>query len=108
VDGINTELTEGMTQLSGISITRCLLTVRPASSKPSICSNAILASSALLYLCENVAAYQMDQLSNENVLHEGISLASPSYGVLMKVDKLQFPERFENLLNVAFREVEVE
>jgi hypothetical protein len=45
---------------------------------------------------------------NRNVLHERITLASPSYGVFMKVDKLQFPERFENLLDVAFREVEVE
>jgi hypothetical protein len=52
--------------------------------------------------------YQGESQINGNVLHESIALAPPGYRVFMKVDKLQLPERFENLLNVAFREVEVE
>jgi hypothetical protein len=43
-----------------------------------------------------------------NVLYKGIALASRSHRVLMKVDKFQLPEGFENLLNVALRKVEVE
>ena len=43
-----------------------------------------------------------------NVLHESIAFASSGYRIFMKVDKLQLSERFENLLDVAFREVEVE
>jgi hypothetical protein len=45
---------------------------------------------------------------NGNVLYESIALASPGYRIFVKVDKLQLSERFENLFNVAFREVEVE
>ena len=50
VDGIDTELTEGRYRSVEYQQRDGLITVRPASSKPSICSNAILASSALLYL----------------------------------------------------------
>jgi len=45
---------------------------------------------------------------DRDILDEGIALASPSCRVFMKVDKLQFPKGFENLLDVAFREVKVE
>ena len=50
VDGIDTELTEGRYRSAEYQQRDGLITVRPANSKPSICSNAILASSALLYL----------------------------------------------------------
>ena len=43
-----------------------------------------------------------------NVLNERIAFASSGYRVFMKVDKFQLSEGFENLLDVAFREVEVE
>ena len=43
-----------------------------------------------------------------NVLNERIAFASSSYGIFMKVDKFQLSEGFENLLDVGFREVEVE
>jgi hypothetical protein len=51
--------------------------------------------------------YQKEQIDG-NVLHECIALASPGYRIFVKVYKLQLSEWFENLLNVAFREVEVE
>ena len=50
VNGIDTELTEERYMSAEYQQSDGLITVRPASSKPSICSNAILASSALLYL----------------------------------------------------------
>ncbi len=43
-----------------------------------------------------------------NVLDERIAFASSRYRIFMKVDKFQLSEGFEDLLDVAFREVEVE
>lgn len=43
-----------------------------------------------------------------NVLNERVAFASSSYRIFVKVDKFQLSEGFENLLDVGFREVEVE
>lgn len=62
------------------------LTVRPASSKPSICSKAILASSARLYLREGKWATK-NKLQRSHVLHKSVSFAPSSHGIPVKVDE---------------------
>jgi len=54
MDGVDAKLTKKQSQQRNLQ-QLALITVRPASSNPSICSNAILASSALLYLGEDNA-----------------------------------------------------
>jgi hypothetical protein len=108
VDGIDTQLTEGRRSQQNNQRPERLITVRPANSKPSICSKAILASSALLYLSGNEYRIPKEIIIMTNVLNERIAFASSSYRIFMKVDKFQLSEGFKNLLDVAFREVEVE
>lgn len=52
--------------------------------------------------------YQKEITIMTNVLNERITFASSCHRIFMKVDKFQLSERFENLLDVAFREVEVQ
>ena len=49
-----------------------------------------------------------DIMTMINVLNECIAFASSGNRIFMKVDKFQLSEGFENLLDIAFREVEVE
>ena len=51
--------------------------------------------------------YQKNHIMT-NVLNERIAFASSGHRILMKVDKFQLSEGFENLLDVAFCEVEVQ
>lgn len=77
---------------------RVHLTVRPANSKPSICSRAIFASSALLYLDK---VYQ--KAISKRILHlldEGIAFATASNGVSVQIDEVELSEGFEYLFDI--------
>ena len=107
MDGVDAKLTKKRSVSAEKLTTVGIITVRPASSNPSICSNAILASSDLLYLGEDMQEIKKS-CKPRYVLYEGITFASPSHRIFVKVYKLQFSERLEDLLNVTLRKVEVE
>ena len=80
--------------------------MRPANSNPSICSSAIFASSALLYLQKKLAVFI--SVTYINLLDECISLATTCHWILMQINKFNFTIRLEYVLDVRLCEIEVQ
>lgn len=83
------------------------LTWRPANSKPSICSSAILASSDFLYLISKSVMRNYYSQTGQDALDKRITFAAAGHGIPMKIDKLKFSKGFEHLLDIAFSEIKM-
>jgi hypothetical protein len=80
-------------------------TCRPANSKPSICSRAILASSGRLYL-QHLLVWTMTL--GADILDEAIAFTATCRGIAVEVDKVKFTKGFEDLLDVVLGQVEMQ
>lgn len=97
MNGIDTKLTP-MVECSQWSGRESGLTVRPASSNPSICCNAILASSALLYLGRLLGGGSSKELMC--LLNKSITFTAARHGIPMQINELEFTENFKDLFDI--------